>query len=416
MATDTPDETAADPNVTVTDESQGPESAPAKKERQGRRRIRTILATIFIVVASILAPVAGITVFVRNQLLNTNRYISNITPITQDPAIVAAMSTQVTNLLFTRVDVEQKIKNVLPPRADVVAAPIANALRSQTYSLTEKVISSEQFNKIWLGMQRKVHATLVKVLIGSGNAAVTTTNGNVVLDLRALATQVIHELDQRGIHYFDKIPVDKLNPQLVLIHAKGLSGARTITRALNHLALILPILVLVLFLGAIGISPRRRRAVMWSGVGLAISMAVLGIILGLARSYLVSAAGHELSPAAAGNLFDTLLRYLKTGLRILFVVGVVAALIAWVTGPSRPAQAVRRGVVVAWQWIEHNAGVVEALLVGVGTLLLIVLTPGWVWSLVIVLLVAAVVLAIHLSSRRAGLTSTEPDAVTTGAV
>lgn len=397
------------------DAVEGSDGTETKAPRRGRRRIRTILATILIVVASILAPVAGITVFVRNQLLNTNRYISNITPITQDPAIVAAMSTAVSDQLFARVNVEQKLKNVLPPRADVIAAPVASALQSQTYAVTEKVIESKQFNKIWIGMQRTVHATLVKVLIGSGSAAVSSTDGNVVIDLRALATNVIHQLDQKGIHFFDKVPVDKLNPQLVLIHAKGLSGARTVTRALNHLALFLPILAVVLYLAAIGISPRRRRAVMWSGVGLAISMAVLGIILGIARSYLVSAAGHQLSPQGAGDLFDTLLRYLKTGLRILFALGIVVALIAWVTGPSRPAQGVRRAVAVSWHWAEDNAGVVEAVLAGVATLLLIVLTPGWVWSLVIVLVALAVVLAIHFSSRRAGLSAGGQGSLSTGA-
>jgi hypothetical protein len=407
--TDASSEGAAQPEVNGGADG----AAEAKPVHRGRRRIRTILATLLIVVASILAPLAGITVFVRNQLLNTNRYISNIAPLTQNPAIVSAMSTEVTNALFTKVDVQQKIKGALPQKVGFVAVPITNALKTETYNVTQKFIASPQFEKIWLGMQRRVHNALVKVLLGGNagnNSAVSSSNGKIVLNLQELAVNVIHELDQRGVHVFDKVPTSSLNPQIVLLHSKGLQGAQKVTRALNHLALFLPILFIVLYLLAIAISPRRRRAVMWCGVGLAIAMAVLGIILGLARSYLVSAAGNQLSPTAAGDLFDTVLRYVKTGLRISFAVGVVVALIAWLTGPSRPAVATRRGLARAWHWVrhdfaraggwlEHNGGVVQGLLVGIGALLLIVLTPGFWWSLVIVVVTAVLVIAVRWSTR-----------------
>jgi hypothetical protein len=406
---------------TTTEGAEGPDDAggdtTAKPEHRGRRRIRTILATIVIVLASVLAPLAGITVFVRNQLLNTNRYISNIAPLTQNPQVVAAMSNEITNSLFTKVEVDQKIKTALPPKADFLAPQLTKALKSQTYNVTENVISSPQFNKIWLGMNRAVHSTLVKALIGTGpQRSLSTKDGAIVLNLQQLATNVIHKLDAKGVHVFDKVDVNKLNPQITLIHAKGLIGARKITRALNHLALILPILVLVLYLAAIGISPRRRRALMWSGVGLAIAMAVLAIILGLGRSYVVSAAGKQLTPAAAGDIYDTLLRYVKDGLRILFALGLVVAIIAWLTGPSRPAVGFRSGVARAshWcgrrfegksdtgrfgGWLERNGGVVQGVLIGIGALLLIILTPGWVWSLVIVAVTAVLVIVVRLLSR-----------------
>jgi hypothetical protein len=409
-------DTSSSDEVVSTESGAAAPVEPTKAPKRGRRRIRTILATLLIVVASILAPIAGITVFVRNQLLNTNRYISNITPITHNPAIVASMSTAVTNQLFTRVNVEDQLKSALPPRADFIAPQLTNALKTQTEQVTTKIIGSNQFNTIWIGMQQRVHRTLVKVLVGDASGTLTTKNGAIVLDLKQLATNVIHELDQKGVHVFDKIPVDKLNPQIVLIKSQGLAGARTVTRALNHLALVLPVLTLVLYLGAIGISPRRRRAVMWSGLGLAIAMAVLGIILGLTRSYLVSAAGQQLSPTAAGDLFDTLLRYLKTGLRILFAIGIVAAFIAWLTGPSRPAVAIRRGLARAWnwlvggnRWLADNGGVVQGVLVAAAAVLLVLLTPGWVWSLVIVAVTVLLVLVVRLSASRGK--AAAPDAV-----
>ncbi len=395
-------------------------SGPPKEK--GKRRMRSLAAVILIVLGSVLAPIAGITVFVRNQVLNTDRYVSNIAPLAKNPAIAAVMATEVQSQLFDHVDVEGEIKSVLPAKADFLAAPLTNALKSQVYNITDKVILSDRFSKIWLAMNRAVHTNLVGVLTGSGGGSVTADrNGKVTLNLRTLATNVVHQLDGRGITIFDKLPISKLNLQVVLLQSGGLVKAQQVTRALNHLALILPALSLLCFAGAIAVSPRRRRAVMWSGVGLASSMAVLAIILGLARSYLISAsAGHQLTPEAATALFDTLLRYVKTGLRIAFGVGVFVALVAWLAGPARPAAALRRGVVSAYHWVERgirergwdfgpagqwvaaNKGAAQGVLAGLAVLLLIWVTPGIVGTLVIVLITVFLVLVVRAMAVKPG--------------
>jgi hypothetical protein len=388
-------------------------AGPAKET--GKRRIRSLVAVILIVLGSVLAPIAGITVFIRNQVLNTDRYVSNIAPLSKNPAIAAVMATEVTNGLFAHLNVENEIKSVLPPKAAFVASPLTNALKSQTYNITNKVILSDRFNTIWLAMNRAVHKNLVGVLTGTGGGAVTADkNGKVTLDLQTLTVNVVHQLDGRGITIFDKLPISKLNLQIVLLQSAGLVKAQQVTKALNHLALFLPALSFLCFAGAIAVSPRRRRAVMWDGLGLAASMAVLAIILGLARSYLISAsAGHQLTPEAATALFDTLLRYVKDGLRIAFAVGLLVALVAWLCGPARPVVALRRGIVRAYrfiergirdhgwdlgpagQWVAANKGGVQGVLVGLAVLLLIWTTPGIGGVLVIVLVTAALVVVVR---------------------
>jgi hypothetical protein len=390
-------------------------NATSATKRATKHRVRSTFAVILIVLGSVLAPIAGISIFLRNQVLNTDRYVSNVAPLSKDPAIASVMATEVTNQLFKHVDLQSQIAGVLPPKGTFLAEPLTNVIKSETYNVTYKIILSDRFNETWLAMNRAVHKSLVGVLTGSHGGAVSADkNGKVTLDLHSLAVQVVHQMDERGIRIFDKLPISKINLQIVLLQSAGLVKAQQATQALNHLALFLPALCLLCLLGAIFLAPWHRRAVMWSGLGLAASMGVLAIILGLLRSYLISAsAGHELTPAAATALFDTLLRYVRTGLRITFVVGALVALVAWLVGPARPAVWLRHAVVRAYRWIERsvrekswnlgpvgewvasNKGPVEGVLAGLAVLLLVLLTPGIGGALLILVVAGLLILLVH---------------------
>ena len=47
---------------------------------------------------------------------------------------------------------------------------------------------------------------------------------------------------------------------------------------------------------------------------------------------------------AAASVFDTLVRFLRTGLRTVFVVAVIVAALAYLTGPSAAAVGLRRAL------------------------------------------------------------------------
>jgi len=75
----------------------------------------------------------------------------------------------------------------------------------------------------------------------------------------------------------------------------------------------------------------------------AVSMLVLAIGLQIGRGiYLNSVPPSALPPDAAAALFDTVIRYIRYGLRILFVLGLIVAIVAFFTGPSAAAVGTRR--------------------------------------------------------------------------
>jgi hypothetical protein len=110
-----------------------------------RRRWRTILATLLIVRACVLAPLSVVAIWTRNQVTNTDRYVATVSPLASDPAIQNAIADQITAQVFTYLDVQGLTAQAaealaqrgnLPPRlADQLqafAVPIANGVQSFT--------------------------------------------------------------------------------------------------------------------------------------------------------------------------------------------------------------------------------------------------------------------------------------------
>jgi hypothetical protein len=80
----------------------------------------------------------------------------------------------------------------------------------------------------------------------------------------------------------------------------------------------------------------RRRALIGAGLGFAASMLVLGAGLAIARAIYMNSVPASASADAAAA-FDILVRFIKTALRTLLVVGLVVAVCAFFTGPSAAA-------------------------------------------------------------------------------
>src|SRR6266508_6025015 len=75
--------------------------------RPRRRRWRTVVAVLVIVLGCVLAPLAGVAVWARNQMTNTDRYVATVAPLASDPAIQTAIADQITAQIFTYIDVQE---------------------------------------------------------------------------------------------------------------------------------------------------------------------------------------------------------------------------------------------------------------------------------------------------------------------
>jgi len=322
-------DTGTTPAATTTPE---PKRAP---------RWRRWTAGALIVLSCVLAPLSVVAVWVRNQLLNTDRYVENVTPLASNPAVISTVATNVTDTLFERVDVETEAKQVLPPRAAFLATPLAAALHDVVLRAVTTIMESDQFKTVWAEANRVAHKQLQKALTNQGKV-VNVQNGKVVLDLSALVENARTALDQRGIGIFDHIPAAKLSMKVELLDAKQLSKAQRATNLLNKLSLLLPVLAVV-FLGiGLALSPNRRRSLIRWGIGTAGAVALVGAGVAIGRYlYLDAVTSPQLPRDTAAVVFDTLVRFLREGIRVIIALALVIAIGAWLTGSTPVASRLR---------------------------------------------------------------------------
>jgi hypothetical protein len=307
-------------------------------------RWRRILAMALIVVSCVLVPLSIVAIWANNQVLDTDDYVSTVSPLARDQDIIDALANRVTTTLFERVDIEGLAKDELPPRIAFLAGPLTTALEDFVHDATLRFLESDTFQTIWDDANRVAHDQVKKALTGGGQV-ISTREGHVVLDLSPLVVRVRSELSARGIGIFDDLPIGQLAMRFELFDAKGLEQAQAGVRLLNRLAIVLPLLVIALAALGIWLAADRRKALMRWGIGVVIATLALGFALSAGRDLYLNALPEGVSTSAAAAAFDIVLRFMRDSNRVLFVVGLLVGIGAYLAGSGRLAVGIRRRAV-----------------------------------------------------------------------
>jgi hypothetical protein len=333
----------------------------------GRQRWRTIVATLLIVVGCVLAPLSVAAIWTRNQVTNTDRYIATVSPLASDPAIQAAITDQITTQVFNYIDVQGLTNQAVdalaergglsPALADqlrALAVPIANGVQSFTRSQVARVVESDAFADAWVQANRVAHAELVAALTGEGGGSLTVENDTVSVNLAAFIETVKTRLVESGFSVAARIP--EVNASFVLFQSADVTRARSAFNLLNTLGAWLPIIALVLLALGVYVARDHRRALIGAGIGVAVSMVVLALGLAVFRSvYLDAVPASVLPHDAAAVLYDTIVRFLRLGLRTILMLALVVATAAFLTGRSVTAVRTRQGLSHAIGWLAGGA-------------------------------------------------------------
>jgi len=286
-------------------------------------------------------PLSAIGIWSHNQLTNTDRYVDTVSPLAENKDIQQAVARRVVNALFENADAPERIEDALPTRAKFLGEPLANAMRGYATTITERVLASEQFERLWDEANRRAHNQLVALLTDDpqkAHGAVSIDQGKVQVNLADVVKQVQRRLVDAGLTFLENVDVPPVSTTVDLINTEGLSEARTYLGILDTLAWVFPMLMILCFVGAALVVPTHRRATIRSAIVLTAACAFTLVLLAIGRSlYLDAASDPTVSKPAASAVFDILVRNLRYGLIVLGVIGIVVALVAYFVGPSAPA-------------------------------------------------------------------------------
>jgi hypothetical protein len=374
-------------------------------------RWRRILVGVLVVLVCVLVPISVVGVWVRNTILHTDQFVDTLAPLSDDPAVEAAIANRVTNTLLSATDLEQQIADRLPDRAKAAAPFIAGGAEQVVREATLRIVQSDQFDALWRGMLERAHSQVVAVLEGKGTDSITTKNGQVVVRLGPVVERVAKALSNTGISFFDNIDASRVNRQIVLFDSEDLRKAQGAVEALDKSANYLPFVALILLAVALWLSGNRRRTILRTALGIAFGMALLLTLFNLGRTIYLDSLPSSVRQDAASAVYDQALSFLRTAVRTVFVLAIVAAIAAWLTGPGRVATRLRQAthrepsgedVTPIGSFVGHYKTALRILVVAVGLILLVVLNhPTPLAVLVIAVLVLIGLLVVELFGRHA---------------
>ena len=323
--------------------STGRETSPATTARM-QSRGRGAAVWVVLVVAGLLLLLSSFAVWINRVALNTNQFANTSGDLLDNPAIRSAVANRAVDELYANVDVQTELQDLLPQGYKGLSGPISAAGRQGAYQVVDRALQQPRFQALFKTTVEETHRTLVDVLKGGGTR-VSTQNGEVILNLRAI---ILEAADRLGIgpQVTSRLPDNA--GKIVILRSDELGTAQNVFELLKTLAWLLPLLTLAAFGLAVWLAHDRRRAVRGIGATLAV-VGLVGLVAArLTRNYVVDAlvASHD-DRTAANNAWNILTDLMRSSFRLMVVVGLLFLIAAWLAGPGRRALSVRRGLAPA---------------------------------------------------------------------
>jgi len=413
-----------------------PAEAATRKVGARWRRIMVVVLAV-LTCLSILASTVG--VWAHRTLLNTNSWVNAVGPLAENPEITDAVAKRLTDELMQMIDSSELAQNALPAQAQVLVAPLSEAVGQFVQRAVGELLQTPQFQEFWIQANRRVHALVVKVLRGETDK-VLTANGTVQLNLLPLIADAFRFVQSKAPGLFGNgttvpditfdTPVDQARDELqssvkrtlpadfgvvTVFQSDKLKAAQDAVSLFDKLVIALVVVTVLLMAATIALAVDRRRIIIGLALGSVVSFAIAVAILKTVKAQVLDLVGDPTTRRAAGKTIQTLVVRLDWIVYALVAVGLAVALIAFLTGASRAAVSIRRGVahgagyllgrgddrapkVVAW--VQQHAKPLRWAGIVLGGLALAFLVHGWVSLFLTVLVIGLFEAAIAFAVAR----------------
>jgi cell division protein FtsB len=431
-----PETTQPAPSDPSTSAEPAAPSAASALATANKHRPRRIVTWVAVVLAVVLFLVATAAVWAKNTVLSTDRVVKAVDAAAQDPQVIDALSSRITQEILSLVDVTVLVQSVLPSQLDPLAPIIQGAVANQIENEVNKVVSSDAGRRILESSVRVAHEQAITLLEGGGlspDSAFSVQDGQVVLDIVPLVVAGIEALQRNGVisDRFDlaalaqNITSDKKVQalarvfgitlpdgfgQIVLLDSQAVDDASSTLAAAQRALAVFQKAVVILVIAALAmiaiamlLSVDRRRTLAQIAIGIGVGALLMRIGIDrvvIAVSRAIDRAGAKV---AAVSITESLTETLARVLVILAIVGLTVGVIAHLLRPSKDGGA-------SWltSLVRDHADLARVVVVGVSLALLAVAGITWISVIVVGALCVAGVLYVNgqMSSQQAEAVST----------
>ncbi|MEA3503135.1 MAG: hypothetical protein U9R47_10200, partial [Actinomycetota bacterium] len=279
-------------------------SAPTKSGAGLRRFFAWVLAILAIVLISLAVNVG----WAETTLLNTEAFVSTLSPLARNEAVAEALSVGIGEAVVEAAELEAAIAEALPEELVFIASPVAAATGDLVAGVANELILTDAFATVWQTALRIAHGSLMVLLTGDG--AIVAEEGTVAIDLDTIAEPILVAVSNKGFDIEVLVGEEFTLGQIVLAESDALGSAHAAVQILDMLGWITVLLAIVAIAAAMLVAVDRRKQVAILGFGTAIAGLLNLVSLRLGRGLTVGAIGDEVNRSAGLAAWDTLLQSL----------------------------------------------------------------------------------------------------------
>jgi hypothetical protein len=388
----------------------------ASKPSSGSSTFRKVLAIILAVLAIVAIAASVDAIWLKTTLQDEETFVATFQDLTRDEDVATALSLRIADDIMEATSAEAYITETLPPDLAFIAAPITDAMAELLANTAKPLIQSDAVNTAWTVTLRTTHVAVSAVLSNS-------EEGQVAIDLDEIASIVLDRAAEEGLTLPE---VETDFGQIVIYESDELAAAESVAQTIDKLGWLLPLIALLLIVGAVWAAPDRRRITAFLGFGTALGMLLSLVTLRIGQNVTLNAIEDEITRSAGEATWNMALNRLISASWGILVFGLIIGFIAWAVGPSHRAQQFTSwvaGTVDSWRrpeeadpsgfakFLAGSKRTIEIAVVAIG-LLFILFGPSL--SAVRVLIITLVVIAIiGLIEILAGPAEPTPDPVPT---
>jgi hypothetical protein len=367
-----------------------------------RAVLRQRLSLVLAVIAAICLTLASVAAWTRAALLDTDRYVTIVTAVGADPRVIDLASDRLATQVVVALDVQTRVEAALPERATFLAVPLTERIQAGTARALTRALSSDGFQAVWEGANRRAHTQFVALM--RGETSNITLEGTVLtLDLFPIVVAGIGDLQASGV-IPASVPLPDLSTEedmeaarerlgtaigvpipaelgvIQLADSAVLARIATVVSVLDAAVLWLVIATVVAVAGAVALSLRRTRTLLWLALVAIGMLVVVRLVVGAATDLLVGMVQDAEAGVTLGAMLGVLQADLYRWLSAIMLGTALVAAVAWLvhikpwqwprpsTEDLRSLALLAVGLALVWAIIGRDAALLVAVVMAGGAL------------------------------------------------
>lgn len=304
-----------------------------KKTSKPLSMVRGVAAIFLVSLAVALLFVGNLFFWTGNTVVKQDRWVAATQPIIKDPVVQQTMALYTTNQIFNNVDVQKNIENVLPPRADFLAPQLTTQLRGGAQKVLLTALSKPSFQDKWNQVQARQHQRLIDFA--------TNYKGDDKISINEIFNQLTQSLKDTKLAFLAGKQLPPKVGEITVVSAPWLPVFHNVVTNIDTWRLLSIILLVLCVAGAVWLSRNRRRTIYIFSLGSAAFMAVTLIGLHVIRDRVLSQVDPQYVEGVR-HIIQIVFHSLVIQTVTILLAALLVALIAWVSGNSKGARAIKK--------------------------------------------------------------------------